>query len=66
MVAEARRESRGVIRFGHKYGARKTECDGLVFDPQREATRYAELRMLDFENGRKVIEDAKGVRTPLY
>ena len=30
-----------------KYGAKKTELDGIVFDSQREASRWAELRLLE-------------------
>ena len=88
-----------------KYGNKKWELDGQVFDSQREARRYQELRWLlrmglisnlqrqvpfeliptqrrnnkvierpvkyvaDFvymENGERVVEDAKGVRTKEY
>ena len=31
----------------NKYGAKKTELDGQVFDSKGEANRYAELRMLE-------------------
>lgn len=85
---------------GHKYGAKKTEVDGFVFDSKREAERYAELRImvlsgeitnlepqpsfLCFVNGKlicryfadfsyfikgtddRVVEDVKGVKTPVY
>lgn len=37
-----------------KYGAKKVTFDGKTFDSQKEAQRYAELRLL--ERG-KVIED---------
>ena len=37
-----------------KYGAKKVTYDGKTFDSQKEAQRYAELRLL--ERG-KVIED---------
>jgi len=30
-----------------KYGARKTVVDGITFDSQREANRYAELKLLE-------------------
>ena len=30
----------------NKYGARKTEVDGIVFDSKHEAERYAELKMM--------------------
>lgn len=30
-----------------KYGNRKTEIDGFVFDSLREANRYSELRILE-------------------
>ena len=83
-----------------KYGAIRTEIDGISFDSKREAARYQELRLLeqageienlrlqvpyeliakskygrsikyvaDFvysRNGLTVVEDAKGVRTPVY
>lgn len=39
-----------------KYGARKTTFDGKTFDSQKEAQRYAELRLL--ERG-KVISDLR-------
>ena len=29
-----------------KYHSHKTEVDGIIFDSQREATRYCELKML--------------------
>ena len=29
----------------HKYGAKKTEIDGFVFDSKREANYYAELKL---------------------
>ena len=84
-----------------KYGAVKTEVDGIVFDSKHEAKRYQELRLLEqageiinlrlqvpFElipkskygmpiryiadfmyndlNGQLIVEDAKGVKTPVY
>ena len=83
-----------------KYGAIKTEIEGIMFDSKHEAARYQELRLLeqvgeienlrlqvpyeliakskygrsikyvaDFvyeRNGLTVVEDAKGVRTPVY
>lgn len=84
-----------------KYGAVKTEIDGIVFDSKHEASRYQELRLLeqageitnlrlqvpyilfpksehgralkyiaDFTyndgNGQLIVEDAKGVKTPVY
>lgn len=84
-----------------KYGAVKTEVDGIAFDSKHEASRYAELRLLEqsgeitnlrlqvpFElipkskygmpiryiadflyngiNGQLIVEDAKGVKTPVY
>ena len=39
-----------------KYGAKKVTFDGKTFDSQKEAQRYAELRLL--ERG-KVIEDLR-------
>jgi hypothetical protein len=83
-----------------KYKNRKTVVDGIVFDSQKEAARWWELKLLeragaiadlrrqvrfelipkqegeravtyiaDFvytENGERVVEDAKGVRTQAY
>lgn len=84
-----------------KYGAVKTEVDGIKFDSKHEAKRYQELRLLEqageitnlrlqvpFElipkskygmpiryiadfmyndrNGQLIVEDAKGVKTPVY
>lgn len=81
-----------------KYGAKRTEVDGILFASQREARRYSELRILerageirdlelqpvypitangrtvakyvaDFRyqtNGGTVIEDVKGMKTPVY
>lgn len=40
----------------NKYGAKKVTYDGKTFDSQKEAKRYAELRLL--ERG-KVIKDLK-------
>lgn len=35
-------------KFGKsKYHSRKTEVDGIVFDSQKEAERYQELRMME-------------------
>ena len=82
----------------NKYGAVRTEVDGIMFDSKREAARYQALKVLlksgaisdlrlqipfpllvgekklgsyvaDFvyqEDGREVVEDCKGFRTPLY
>lgn len=84
-----------------KYGAVKTEVDGIMFDSKHEASRYRELRLLEqagdisnlclqvpFElipkskygmpiryiadfvysdkNNNLIVEDAKGVKTPVY
>jgi len=88
-----------------KYHSRKVTIDGIIFDSQKEARRYSELRLLekagaiqnlrlqvkfelippqrigrrvveracsyvaDFvyeENGQKIVEDTKGVRTKDY
>jgi hypothetical protein len=38
----------------HKYGAKKTEIDGIKFDSKAEAKRYQELKLL--ERG-KVIQN---------
>lgn len=34
------------MRF-HKYGAKKTEVDGITFDSNAEAKRYKELKLLE-------------------
>lgn len=31
----------------HKYGAKRTEADGLAFDSKAEASRYCELSLLE-------------------
>ena len=31
----------------NKYGNRKTEVDGIKFDSQKEANRYAELKLME-------------------
>ena len=31
----------------NKYGARKTEIDGIVFDSKKEAERWCELRLME-------------------
>ena len=31
----------------NKYGARKTEIDGIVFDSGREARRYSQLKLME-------------------
>ncbi|MCR0266204.1 DUF1064 domain-containing protein [[Clostridium] innocuum] len=84
-----------------KYGAVKTEVDGITFASKHEASRYLELWLLEqageitnlrlqvpFElipkskygmpiryiadftyndgNGQLIVEDAKGVKTPVY
>lgn len=88
---------------GHKYGAKRTEVDGIVFASKAEARRYQELKLLekaaaitglvlqpryplwvlnyegvaalvgyyvaDFTywcGGKQVIEDVKGMKTPMY
>lgn len=37
---------RETMRNGNKYGAKKTEIDGIVFDSKAEAGRYQELKLL--------------------
>lgn len=34
-------------RRRNKYGAHKTQLDGITFDSQKEAMRYAELKLLE-------------------
>lgn len=34
----------------HKYRARRTVIDGIAFDSQKEANRYAELKLMEREN----------------
>lgn len=90
---------------GPKYGNKRTEVDGIVFDSRKEANRWAELQMMEkagviqrlerqktyvlipgmrwsdgkkhrdtiykadfvyIEDGKTVVEDVKGVRTPVY
>jgi hypothetical protein len=81
-----------------KYGAIRTEVDGITFASKAEARRYDELKLMlkagaisrldiqprfpltvngvtvgayvgDFaymDNGKLVVEDVKGVKTPVY
>ena len=85
---------------GNKYGAVRTEVDGVVFASKAEARRYSELRLLeqggvirdlvlqpaydldvngtrvaryiadfaywDNERNERIVEDVKGVKTPVY
>ena len=34
-------------RYGNKYGSKKVEVDGIVFDSKKEAKRYKELSLLE-------------------
>ncbi len=36
-----------VCRIMNKFGAKKTEVDGIVFDSKKEAGRYVELKLLE-------------------
>lgn len=83
-----------------KYGNKKTEVDGILFDSKKEAARYQDLKLLerakqigsltmqpkfvieinktkvctyiadfayhDLVKGWFVVEDVKGMRTPIY
>ena len=81
-----------------KYGAIKTEVDGITFASRAEANRYSELKLLEaageisrlelqpkyplvvngvkvaeyrgdflyIQDGHKVLEDVKGVATPVF
>jgi hypothetical protein len=85
---------------GNKYGAVRTEVDGIVFDSKAEARRYGDLKLMeqageirelvlqprydltvqgvtigkyiadfayiDNKTGARIVEDVKGVKTPLY
>lgn len=87
-----------MIRPRSKFGAVKTEIDGITFASKAEAKRYGELKLLQraglirdlevqpkfpliingvtvatyiadfayFEGDARVVEDVKGVRTPVY
>lgn len=35
------------MRRGHKFNAKRTEVDGIVFASQKEARRYQELKLLE-------------------
>lgn len=84
----------------HKYGVKRTERGGIVFDSLKEANRFSELKLLerggvikdlelqprydvvinghkicwyqadfryfDLEKGVQVVEDVKGMKTPVY
>ena len=39
-------EYKGATQKKHKYGASKTEVNGIVFDSKKEANRYKELLLL--------------------
>lgn len=43
MTLEEYRKS--LLQKPSKYGAKKTECDGYVFDSKRESERYSELKI---------------------
>ncbi len=34
--------------MSNKYGAKKTEIDGIVFDSKAEARRYSELKLMQY------------------
>lgn len=91
-------EYRSLPKKKMKYGNKKAEVDGIVFDSRKEADRYTDLKLMekagkihnlqlqtvfpltvggnlickykcDFdyvENGIKVVEDVKGMKTPVY
>lgn len=46
-----------------KYGAQRTMIDGITFDSKKEATRYAELKLL--ERGKQISFLETQVRFPL-
>lgn len=82
----------------NKYGAVKTQVDGITFASKKEARRYTELKLLEragqirnlelqprfdfiingvncgfykadfryFEGQKRIVEDCKGMRTPIY
>ena len=47
MTAEEYREYLASRKRGDKYGNTKTVVDGITFDSEVEANRYAELKMLE-------------------
>ena len=62
---------------GNKYGSRKVEVNGIMFDSKREAARYQELLLLEkagdiyktiLPDGDTItiVEDTKGFRTKDY
>lgn len=54
---------------GHKYGAKRTEVDGISFASRKEARRYSELKLLEragkIENLRRQVRFAL-VQTVVY
>ncbi len=42
-----------------KYGSKKTEVDGIVFDSKKEANRYSELKLLERAGEIKNLEMQK-------
>lgn len=47
----------------NKYGAKKTEVDGIVFDSQKEAMRWCELKLM--ERGGMIRELKRQMRVEL-
>ena len=47
MTIDEFREMQGLKETTSKYGNQKTKVDGIDFDSEKEALRYAELRMLE-------------------
>lgn len=58
-------------RGKNKYGAKKVVLDGITFDSQKEARRWAELRLLEKAGEitglrRQVVIKLMGQHRPLY
>jgi hypothetical protein len=48
LQANVARRSKGPARAKkHKYNAKKTEVDGIIFDSKKEAARYQELKLAE-------------------
>lgn len=46
----------GISKTKNKYNAKKAEVDGIMFDSQKEARKYAELKLLQRAGGVTEIE----------
>lgn len=45
-LADRKRDAKGSAKRKSKYGSNKKEVDGILFDSEKEAKRYGELKIL--------------------